>query len=155
MKKSTTLVPAVIERRILLIRGQKALLDSDLARIYGVSTSRLNGQVKRNMGRFPEDFMFQLKLDEFSNLISQIATSSVRHGGHRKLPCVFTEHGAIRLASVLKTKRAMDMSVFVVRAFVRMRDAVTVHRDVAEKLRELERRVRRHDENIQETIEAI
>ena len=131
------------------------MLDSDLAEMYGVQTSNLNKAVKRNIERFPHDFMFQLTTDEFANLISQNATSSVPHGGRRKLPRVFTEHGAIMVASVLKTKRATDMSVFVVRALVRLREAVVAHRDVAEKLRELERKVGKHDENIQEIIEAI
>lgn len=143
-----------IEPVILTVREQKVILDSDLARIYGVATSRLNEQVKRNIERFPEDFAFQLTTDEY-NLISQNATSSGTHGGRRKPPTVFTEHGAIMAANVLKTKRAVQMSVFVVRAFVRIREVMITHRDQADKLRELERKVGEHDEHIQAIIRAI
>lgn len=144
-----------IEPLIVTVRKQKVILDSDLASVYGVATSRLNEQVKRNIQRFPEDFAFQLTTGEYTNLISQNATSSGSHGGRRKPPTVFTEHGAIMVANVLKTRRAVQMSVFVVRAFVRIREVMIVHRDLAEELRELERRVGEHDEHIQAIIRAI
>lgn len=151
-KNRVTLVR--IEPLILTVRNQKVILDNDLARIYGVATSRLNEQVRRNIERFPEDFAFQLTMNEY-NLISQNATSSVSHGGRRKPPTVFTEHGAIMAANVLKTKRAVQMSVFVVRAFVRIREVMITHRDLADKLSELERKVGEHDVHIQAIINAI
>jgi hypothetical protein len=129
-----------IENRILLIRSQKVMLDSDLADLYGVSTKRLNEQVKRNRGRFPEDFMFQLTLEEGSILRSQFATSRLNWGGRRTRPFVFTEHGALMLASVLNSKRAMEVSIFVVRAFVRLRQLLATHADLARQLEALEKK---------------
>jgi hypothetical protein len=105
-----------------VVRGQRVMLDADLAALYGVETRRLNEQVKRNITRFPDAYMFQLTAEEFANLMSQIATSSSRHGGRRKLPYVFTEHGAVMLASVLNSERAVAMSLVVVRTFVALRD---------------------------------
>jgi hypothetical protein len=119
-KTELTIPDEVIDRRILLARGQKVLLDSDLASLYGVTTKRLNEQVKRNIERFPEDFMFQLTADEHDVLRSQIATLKTGRGQHRKYrPFVFTEHGAIMAASVLNSSQAIEMSVYVVRPFVR------------------------------------
>jgi hypothetical protein len=142
-----------IESRILLIRGQKVMLDSDLAELYGVETRRLNEQVSRNSERFPEDFMFQLTAEEYANLKSQFATSS--WGGRRKLPYVFTEHGAIMAASVLNSSRAIEISVHVVRAFVHLRELVSGHKELAQKLNQLERKVGAHDKAIAEIIGAI
>ena len=106
-EKTGSIIPVErIENRILLIRGRKVIIDADLARLYGVTTSRLNEQVKRNQSRFPSDFMFQLEKEEFVNLKSHFATSSSSWGGRRKLPYAFTEHGAIMAASVLNSKRA-------------------------------------------------
>jgi hypothetical protein len=113
--------PERIEEVILLTRGQKVILDFDLAEIYGVETRRLNEQVRRNIDRFPADFMFQLTPEESANLKSHFATSSSIWGGRRKLPQAFTEHGAIMAAAVLNSPRAVEMSVFVVRAFIRLR----------------------------------
>jgi phage regulator Rha-like protein len=113
----------------------------DLAAIYGASTSRLNQQVKRNADRFPDDFVFQLTAEEFASLMLQIATSKKGRGGRRKLPLAFTEHGAIMAASVLNSPRAVQMSVFVVRAFVKMREVLAQNGQLAEKLAELERRL--------------
>ena len=127
-----------IESLILSIRGRRVILDSDLARLYGVTTARLNEQVKRNSNRFPTDFMFPLSRQEFAALISQNATSKGR-GGRRKLPNVFTEHGALMAANVLNSPRAVQMSVFVVRAFIRMRAALADTRELARKLAGLER----------------
>jgi hypothetical protein len=132
------------------------MLDFDLAMIYGVTTKRLNEQLKRNRLRFPADFAFQLTVQEFRNLKSQSATSSLRsqfvtsssHGGKRKLPWVFTEHGALMLASVLNSAIAVQASVRVVRAFVRLREMVAANAQLAAKLEELERRFDSHDEAI-------
>ncbi|MBI1805369.1 MAG: ORF6N domain-containing protein [Ignavibacteriae bacterium] len=157
MKKSRTLIPEVIERRILLIRGQKVLLDGHLAGLYGVSTKVLVQAVKRNIARFPSDFMFQLSREEVETLArSRSQSVTLKRGKNIKYrPYAFTEHGAIMAATVLNSPRAVQMSVFVVRAFVRMREAMIAHRDVAEKLRELERRVGKHDEHIQAIIDVI
>jgi hypothetical protein len=135
---------------IITVRGKRVILDADLARIYGVPTKRLNEQVRRNTERFPPDFSFGLTEQEVTNLKSQFATSSAglnrsqfatgsTHGGRRKLPMVFTEHGAIMAANVLRSKRAIQMSVFVVRAFIRMRQMLIEQRDLARKLTELEK----------------
>jgi phage regulator Rha-like protein len=149
------LIKRRVEGRILLVRGHKVLLDSDLAELYGVRIKRLNQQVKRNAERFPPDFMFQLTPAENKILRSQIATSSQRHGGRRYAPFAFTEHGAIMAASVLNSPRAIEMSVFVVRAFVRLREMLATNKGLAAKLGELERRLGTHDEAIQEIIAAI
>ena len=141
-----------IESRILLIRGQKVMLDADLAALYGVPTKRLNEQVKRNQMRFPADFMFALTLQEAANLKSHIATSS--WGGARHRPFAFTEHGALMAASVLNSPRAIEASVHVVRAFVRMRQAIETHRQWAKKLEEIEE-VGTHDEEIQLIFKAL
>ena len=148
------LTPAEVEEMIHIIRGQKVMLDSDLAKIYGVSTTRLNEQVKRNQERFPEDFMFRLTREEFKSLISQIATSKGR-GGRRKLPYVFTEHGAVMLASVLNSPAAIEASVQVVRAFVRMRVMVNGVKSLAHKIEDLERKLVDHDEKFAVVFNAI
>lgn len=156
MSKNISLIPAeAIEKVILVMRDQKVMLDSDLAEIYGVETKRLNEQVRRNIERFPSDFMFQLTAQEMKNLKSHFATSSSNWGGRRKLPYVFTEHGAIMAASVLSTPRAVEMSVFVVRAFVRLRTLLATHKELAAKLAELENKLTVHDDQIRLIIEAI
>ena len=144
-----------IQSRILLIRGQRVIMDSDLARLYGVPTRRLNEQIRRNTERFPSDFCFQLTREEVANLMSQNATSSFTHGGRRKLPFAFTEHGAIQAANVLNSPAAAKMSVHVVRAFVRLRELLSTHKAIAAKLAELEQRVGTHDSQIEAIIEAI
>jgi hypothetical protein len=154
---------ANLQGAIHLIRGQRVMLDSDLAMIYGVTTKRLNEQLKRNRPRFPADFAFQLTVQEFRNLKSQSATSSLRsqfvtsssHGGKRKLPWVFTEHGALMLASVLNSAIAVQASVRVVRAFVRLREMVAANAQLAAKLEELERRFDSHDEAIASLFAAL
>lgn len=138
---------ANVEGAIHLIRGQRVMLDSDLGAIYGVTTKRLNEQLRRNRSRFPSDFAFQLTAEEFTNLKSQIATSSF-HGGRRYRPWVFTEHGALMLASVLNSEIAVQASVRVVRAFVRLREMVAANAQLAVKLEELERRFDSHDDAI-------
>ena len=141
----------LIESAILFIRGERVILDSDLARLYGVTTARLNQQVKRNLERFANDFMFQLTRKEFDALILQFATSKQR-GGRRKLPLVFTEHGAIMAANVLNSKRAVQASVQVVRAFIKLRQMLTSNAELARKLSDLERR---YDSQFKVVFDAI
>ena len=155
MSKQIAVLGKRVDSKIRLIRGQRVILDTDLAELYGVSVKQLNQQVKRNARRFPDDFVFQLSPEESGVLRSQIVTSSSSHGGRRYLPHAFTEHGAIMAASVLNSERADDMSIFVVRAFVRMREALAANQQIMSKLAELEQRVESHDGNIQELIEAI
>ena len=131
--------PIGIAQRILVLRGQRVLLDSDLAALYGVSTSRLNQQVRRNRKRFPADFIFKVTSQELANLMLQFATSS--WGGVRKPPMVFTEHGAIMAATVLNSPRAVEMSVYVVRAFVKLREVLASNTELAHKLKALEKSV--------------
>lgn len=128
-----------ITQRIFVLREQKVRLDSDLAALYGVETRRLNEQVRRNRERFPRDFIFELTPEEFANLKSQFATSSPGgHGGRRKLPMAFTERGAIQAATVLNSPRAVEVSVYVVRAFVQLRELSRSHQDLAKRLGALE-----------------
>jgi hypothetical protein len=145
---------ASIESAIYLIRGRRVMLDSDLAAVYGVTTKRLNEQLRRNRSRFPSDFAFQLTVEELTNLRSQIATSSF-HGGPRYRPWVFTEHGALMLASVLNSAIAVQASVRVVRAFVRLREMVAANAQLAAKLEQLERRFDSHDEAIANLFAAL
>ena len=155
-KESLVAIEAIASR-ILIIRGQKVMLDADLALLYGVETRRLNEQVRRNQQRFPGDFVFQLSAAEFANLKSQFATSS--WGGKRKLPLAFTEHGAIMAAMILNSARATEVSVYVVRAFVQLRDTVIAHKELARRLDELEARIERklstHDQAIASILDAI
>ena len=144
-----------IESMILTVRGLRVMLDSDLARIYNVTTKALNQALKRNSERFPDDFAFQLTAEELESLRSQIVTSKPGRGGRRYFPRVFTEHGAIMLASVLDSQRAVEMSVSVVRAFILMREQLAASKELAKKLSELEGRVCGHDEAIQNLFEAI
>jgi ORF6N domain len=157
MAKTTAIVVPVerIESRILLIRGHKVMLDSDLAELYGVTTKRMNEQAKRNKERFPADFMFQLTFEETKSLRSQIATSNRGRGGRRYRPYAFTEHGAIMAAGVLNSHRAVEVSVYVVRAFVKLREMLRTHKELARKLAELEKRIEGHDEDIMALVEAI
>jgi hypothetical protein len=134
--KPAPIATEAVSDTIRLIRGQKVILDADLAALYGVETRRLNEQVRRNRTRFPEDFIFDMTEDEFANLKSQIATSS--WGGKRKLPMVFTEQRAIMAATVLNTPRAVEVSVYVVRAFVQLRELMAGHRDLSKRLDDLE-----------------
>ena len=154
--KRQSIVPAdTIESRIFLVRGRKIMLDSDLAKLYQVGTKRLNEQVKRNRRRFPSDFMFQLTAEETGRLRPQIATSKGRRGGRRYRPYVFTEHGAVMLASVLNSPVAVKASIEVVRAFIRLREVLATHKELAQKLTELEQRVETHDEHIASLFETI
>jgi hypothetical protein len=144
-----------VESRILFLRHHRVILDSDIAKLYGVPVKRLNEQVKRNQARFPSDFMFQLTEKEHEALRSQIATSKKSRGGRRYPPYAFTEHGAIMAATVLNSERAVEMSVFVVRAFVRLREMLATNRRLAGKIDELENRLDTHDSTIQDLLEAI
>jgi hypothetical protein len=155
MKRIESPVPLErIQQGILLIRGKRVMLDADLAELYGVSTKRLNEQVKRNRDRFPEDFMFQLTAAEKTEVVAK-CDHLARLKYSPTYPYAFTEHGAIMLAAVLSTPRAIEVSVFVVRAFVRLREILTRHRSLAGKLVELERRIETHDEAIQSLVSAI
>jgi len=154
-RKSTQLSIPEIENRIFTVRNDKIMLDSDLADLYGVSTKQLNQQAKRHRGRFPRDFMFRLSKEEYSLLRSQIVTSKKGRGGRRYLPFVFTEHGAIMLASVLNSERAVETSILVVRAFVRFREMFSGHKEIARKLSELEKRLAGHDSDIKAILSAI
>lgn len=154
-RKKSLVAPQRIEKAILLIRGQKVILDSDLAEIYGVTTTRLNQQVGRNIDRFPDDFSFILSQQEVADLKLQIATSNVGRGGRRKPPRVFTEHGAVMAASVLNTPIAVAASIEVVRTFVRLRQFLAAHSELEQHLRELEARLLRHDEQLVVVFEAI
>src|SRR5436305_3328202 len=145
---------AVDQPAIHLVRGQRVMLDSDLAKIYQVSTKRLQQQLRRNRSRFPVDFAFRLTVEELTNLRLQTATSK-KHGGLRYLPWVFTEHGAIMLASVLNSDIAVQASVRVVRAFVRLREMVAANAELANKLKEFERRLDSHDEAIVELFATL
>ncbi len=150
-KARQSLIPTErIERSILLMRGQKAMLDSDLAELYGVETKVLLQAVKRNIRRFPDDFMFQLTKEEFQILRSQTVTSS--WGGRRHPPYVFTEQGVAMLSSVLRSDRAIDVNVEIMRAFVHLREMLSSHKDLARKLAALEKK---YDEQFQVVFEAI
>ena len=130
-----------IEPAIRVIRGQRVILDADLAKVYGVTTARLNQQVNRNLKKFPSDFIFRLNRDEFNGLMLQFATSKRGRGGPRKLPYTFTEHGAVMAANVLNSERAVVMSVYVVRAFVKLREVLASNDELAQKLNDLERKL--------------
>ena len=155
MADNKTVLPLeVIEKKIYFLRGQKVILDSDLAELYGVETKRLNEQVKRNRARFPKDFMFQLTQEEtktWQRLRSQFAT--LKRGYNIKYrPFAFTEHGAIMAATVLNSPTAIEMSVFVVRAFIKLREMLTAHKDLANKLAELENK---YDSQFKIVFDAI
>ena len=146
----------LIERKIYVVREQKVMLDSDLAKLYGVETRVLNQAVKRNFGRFPEDFMFQLTKEEFENLKSQsVTSSSENYGGRRKLPYIFTEQGVAMLSSVLNSERAAQVNIGIMRAFVSMRKMLLTDEEVGKKLVEIENKLGSHDENFKKVFTAI
>jgi phage regulator Rha-like protein len=155
VRKTPVAITKHVNAKILLLRGQKVIVDADLAELYGVKIKRLNEQVKRNSARFPMDFVFRMKLVEEEVLRSQNATSKKGRGGRRYLPYVFTEHGAIMAATVLNSKRAVQMSIFVVRAFVQMRETLAANHEIRVKLAELERQLGNHDVRIQDIVQAI
>jgi hypothetical protein len=142
-----------IERRIYFVRSQRVMIDNDLADLYRVTTGTLNQAVRRNMPRFPADFMFQLTSDEAENLRSQIVISS--WGGRRYLPFVFTEQGVAMLSSVLKSDRAIQVNIAIMRAFVKLRELLATHKELGLRLEELEKKFLKHDGQIQEVFHAI
>jgi hypothetical protein len=145
--KHVSIIPdeAVINK-IFYIRNEKIMLDSDLAELYGVETKRLNEQVKRNLNRFPEDFMFRLTKSEFENLKSQFATSS--WGGRRTLPFAFTEHGVLMLSSVLNSDLAIKVNIQIMRVYIKMRNMLASHKDLLSKVEQFERKLTDHDNKI-------
>ena len=154
---ATPLSIGEIAQRIHLIRGQRVVLDTDLAAFYGETTKRFNQQVNRNLNRFPPGFMFQLDEQEFANLRLQFATSSLKggHGGRRYAPLAFTEHGAIMASMVLNSPRATELSVYVVQAFVELRGMLASNRELAGKVNALERKVSVHERSIAELADSM
>jgi hypothetical protein len=151
--KSEALIPSArIERAILSIRGHNVMLDSDLAEMYGVPTKVLNQAVRRNLKRFPGDFMFQLAADESASLRSQSVTSKLGRGGRRYRALAFTEQGVAMLSTVLNSERAVEVNIAIMRAFVRLREILSTHKDLARKLEELEKK---YDENFRVVFDAI
>lgn len=142
-----------VEGLIHHVRSKRIILDSDLAKLYQVTTKRLNEQVKRNIDRFPADFLFQLTQEEYASLRSQFATS--KQGGRRYLPYAFTEHGVVMAANLLNSKRAIESSIFVVRAFIKLREFAVTYKDLAKKLSEIEKKVSGHDKTIASIVIAI
>ncbi|WP_264525833.1 ORF6N domain-containing protein [Flavobacterium sp. N502536] len=147
MKDQSLLSEEIISNKIYYIRNQKVMLDSDLALLYDVETKRLNEQVKRNLSRFPSDFMFQLTENEFENLKSQIATSS--WGGSRKLPFVFTEHGILMLSSVLKSDKAIQTNIQIMRIFTKVRQMLLDTTEIKVDILQIQKKLENHDKNIE------
>jgi ORF6N domain len=155
MPQKKAIVPVgKIEQRILLIRGEKVIIDADLAEFYGVPTKRLNEQVKRNKARFPDDFMFQLSTTEKAEVVANCDHLS-KLKFSKTLPYAFTEHGSIMAASVLNSKRAVEVSVYIVRAFVKIRRMIAEHKELSRKIVQIERHLADHDEQIIELIKVI
>src|SRR3989338_7975563 len=145
----------LIESKIYLIRGHKVMLDSDLAELYGVETRALVQAVKRNIGRFPQDFMFQLNNQEVITLRSQFVTSKSGKGGRRYIPYVFTEQGVAMLSSVLNSERAILVNIAIMRAIVKLRGMLSTHKELAYKLKQIENKIEKHDEEIKVIFDAI
>ena len=145
--KNTVIPDEVVMSKIYMIRDQKVMLDEDLAELYGVETRRLNEQVRRNIDRFPEDFMFALSEQEFADLKSQNATSS--WGGRRKLPNAFTEHGVLMLSSVLNSKQAIQVNIQIMRIYTRIREMLMAHKDVFIRVEQAEKQLLKHDQKIE------
>ena len=145
--KTIIVTDEVIMSKVYYIRGNKVMLDEELAALYEVSTKRLNEQVKRNMKRFPDDFMFQLTMQEFNDLKSQFATSS--WGGRRTAPYAFTEHGVLMLSSILTSERAVSVNIRIMRIYTKMRKMIFTHKDILIQLEKIEKKVMGHDEDIQ------
>jgi phage regulator Rha-like protein len=155
-RKPEPTVAASVAGQIHIVRGQRVLLDSDLAALYGVTTKRFNEQVRRNRDRFPADFLLQLTETEAQSLRSQSATLNTGRGQHRKYPpAAFTEHGAIMAATILNSPRAVEMSVYVVRAFVKLREVLASHTELARKLETLEKSVASLDANTRRQFEEV
>lgn len=154
MEENRSVIPARIENSIFLIRGEKVIIDADLAEFYGVPTKRLNEQVKRNKDRFPDDFMFQLSPDEKSKVVANCDhLKKLKYS--KALPYAFTEHGSIMAASVLNTARAIEVSVYIVRAFVKTRKMIAGQKELHQQILQIERRLTGHDNQIDELIGLI
>ncbi|MFZ9847078.1 MAG: ORF6N domain-containing protein [Flavobacteriales bacterium] len=155
MKTSTAsvLTDELLMNKIYFIRGQKVMLDKDLAELYAVETKQLKRQVNRNIDRFPSDFMFELTPEEFENLRSQIGTSS--WGGSRYLPLAFTEQGVAMLSSVLNSKQAIHVNIQIIRIFTRMREMLLTHKDILLKLEQIEKQVSIHSKEIQQIFAVL
>ncbi len=153
MSKHLIIPEEIILSKIYLIRGQKVMLDRDRAELYGVETRVLKQSVKRNIERFPDDFMFELTKEEFKNLRSQIVTS--RWGGERYQPFAFTEQGVAMLSSVLNSTQAIEVNIRIIRIFTKMREVLLTHKDILLKLEQLERKSNKHDESIQLIFQAL
>jgi phage regulator Rha-like protein len=156
MPSRQTLIPvAVVARKIYFVRGQKVMLDSDLAALYRVPTKSLNLAIKRKKGRFPRDFMFRLTKAEVEGLRFQNETSKNGRGGRRYLPYVFTEHGVAMLSSVLNSERAVQVNIAIIRTFIKLREILATHKELAERLTTLERKYQEHDNELSAVFEAI
>ena len=156
MSKTLAITDEVVISKIHLIRGQKIMFDKDLARLYDVSTGNLNKAVKRNLLRFPQDFMFQLNQKEFKNLIFQSGTSSkAGWGGTRKLPYAFTEQGVAMLSSILSSERAVLVNIHIIRVFTRVREMISTHKDILLKVELLEKKVVKQDDDIKIIFEYL
>jgi hypothetical protein len=162
VKKSTEttpiapITPEFIEQRICLVRGKKVMLDSDLSELYGVRTMRLNEQVKRNIDRFPPDFMFRLSIEETKKLnLSQIAIGPQKHRDPRLAPYVFTELGVAMLSSILRSDQAVKMNIFIMRAFVKLREMLSTHKDLAQKVEELQKAQGEDHDDLVDIAEAV
>ncbi len=153
--RQIAIAPDQIEPLVHVVRGQRVMLDSDLARLYGVTTSALNQAVRRNADRFPEDFAYPLTRQEVTNLLSQFVISSSSHGGKRNLPWVFTEHGVAMLSSVLRSPTAVHVNIEIMRAFVRLRRLMATPGELVEQLTRLAQTVQMHDEQIQSIIQVL
>ena len=153
--QQSAITPAEIEQAIHVVRGQRVMLDSDLARLYGVTTSRLNEQLSRNEDRFPEDFAFQLTQQEFTALMSQIAISKTGRGGRRKRPWVFTEQGVAMLSSVLRSQTAVQVNIEIMRTFVRLRRLMATPGELVEQLMKLAETVQLHDDQIKVIAQVL
>ena len=151
--KSTLIPQEYVESKILFIRDKKVMLDRDLALLYGVETKVFNQAVKRNIGRFPEDFMFQLSKDEYDSLRSQFVTS--KSGGRRYLPYAFTEHGILMLSSTLNSKKAIQVNVQIMRTFIKLREMMLSYKDLQKKIEAMEKRHAKHDEHFQLIFKTI
>ncbi|MFA5160959.1 MAG: ORF6N domain-containing protein [Elusimicrobiales bacterium] len=144
-----------LEQSVIMLRGQRVMLDADLAVLYGVATRAFNQTVKRNRKRFPADFMFKLTRAEVAGLMSQFVTSSSGHGGRRYIPYAFTEHGAVMASMLLNSPRVVEMSIHVVRAFIRFRQVLSANAELAGRLEMPERRVHKHDKSLARVFEAM
>jgi len=155
MSKSVTTPDEVVISKIYLIRNQKVMLSIDLAELYQVETKRLNEQVKRNIDRFPEDFMFQLNKEEWELLRSQFATSKKNRGGRRYAPLAFTEHGVLMLSSVLNSERAIQVNIQIMRIYSKLKGMIMDHKDILLKLERLEGKVSKHDEDFKVVFDYL